>query len=103
MKTETNKQGPFEWMAGHPLIVIGIAVLVTAILAVPFLGMAPTTNASQEPTGPVFDARDSVEDRFASTAFDIPVIVEARAGNLLTRNSLIELRDNAAALRSDPE
>ena len=103
MKTETNKQSPFEWMAGHPLIVIGTAVLVTAILAVPFLGMAPTTNASQEPTGPVFDARDSVEDRFASAAFDIPVIVEARAGNLLTRDSLIELRDNAAALRSDPE
>ncbi len=98
-----SKQGGFEWMAGHPLIVIGIAVFITAILAVPFLGMAPTTNASQEPGGPVFDARDSVEDRFSSAVFDIPVIVEARAGNLLTRDSLIELRNNAAALRSDPE
>lgn len=103
MKTETSKQGRFEWMADHPLIIIGTAVLVTAILAVPFLSLAPTTNASQEPSGPVFDARDSVEDRFVSAVFDIPVIVEARAGDMLTRDSLIELRDNAAALRSDPE
>ena len=103
MKTETSEQGRFGWMADHPLIVIGIAILVTAILAVPFLGMAPTTNASQEPTGPVFDARDSVEDRFVSAVFDIPVIVEATDGDMLTPESLIELRDNAAALRSDPE
>ncbi|MCH8970916.1 MAG: hypothetical protein IH918_02385 [Acidobacteria bacterium] len=26
MKTETSKQGRFEWMADHPLIIIGIAV-----------------------------------------------------------------------------
>ncbi len=103
METETGERGPFEWMAGHPIIVIGIAVIITAILAVPFLAMAPTTNASQEPTGPVFDARDSVEDRFVSAVFDIPVIIESKNGDLLTRDSLIELRDNAAALRSDPE
>jgi predicted RND superfamily exporter protein len=103
VETETSKQRRFDWMANHPLLVIGTAVLITGILAVPFLGLAPTTNASQEPNGPVFDARDAVEDRFASAVFDIPVIFEARAGNLLTRDSLIELRDNAAALRSDPE
>ena len=103
MKTETSKQGRFEWMADHPLIVIWIAVLITAILAVPFLTLAPTTNASQEPTGAVFDARDSVEDRFVSAVFNISVIVESKDGDILTRDSLIELRDNAAALRSDTE
>ncbi|MEE8407030.1 MAG: MMPL family transporter [Acidimicrobiia bacterium] len=103
MRTETSKQGRFDWMADHPLIIIGVAILITAILAVPFLSLAPTTNASQEPTGPVFDARDSVEDRFPSAVFAISVIVEARAGDMLTRDSLIELRDNAIALRRDSE
>ncbi len=94
--------GAFVWMARHPIVIIGAAVLVTAILAVPFLTMAPTSSASQEPSGAVFDARDAAEDRFVSAVFDIPLIVEAADGDLLARDNLVELRDNAAALRSDP-
>ena len=103
MDTESRSEDTFEWVAGHSGIVIGLAILITAVLAVPFLTMEPETTASQEPTGPVFDARDSVEDRFVSSVFDIPVIVEARDGNVLTREVLIELRDNAAVLRNDPD
>jgi len=103
LDTESRSEDRFEWIAGHSRIVIGLAILITAILAVPFLTMEPETTASQEPSGPVFDARDSVEDRFVSSVFDIPVIVEARNGNVLTRDVLLELRDNAAALRSDPD
>ena len=44
--------------------VLGIAVLITGLLAIPFLTMAPDEQASQEPTGAVFDARDTIDDRF---------------------------------------
>ncbi|MFV1970141.1 MAG: RND family transporter [Acidimicrobiia bacterium] len=100
---QNQNNGAFAWMARHPLYVIGAAVLITAILSVPFLTMAPTTSASQEPGGAVFDARDAVEDQFVSAVFDIPIIVESRDGNLLTRESLIELLGNAAALRAEPQ
>jgi predicted RND superfamily exporter protein len=88
-------------MVKRPLVVIGAAVAITALLAIPFLTMAPTTSASQEPGGPVFDARDAAEEQFVSAVFTIPIIVEARDGNLLSRQELIELRDNTAALRTD--
>lgn len=100
---QDQNNGAFTWMARHPLIVMVAAVLVTAILSVPFLTMAPTTSASQEPGGAVFDARDAVEEQFVSAVFEVPVIVESRGGNLLNRESLIELRDNAAELRTDTQ
>ena len=93
----------FERMAARPMIVIGGAVVITALLAIPFLTMAPTTSASQEPGGPVFDARDAVEEQFVSAVFTVPIIVEARDGNLLSRQELIELRHNTAALRADSD
>ncbi|GMQ85771.1 MAG: hypothetical protein BMS9Abin07_1339 [Acidimicrobiia bacterium] len=98
-----DDHGAFVWMARHPIAIIGAAVAVTAVLAVPFLTMAPTSSASQEPRGAVFDARDAAENRFVSAVFDIPLIVEAGDGDLLARDNLIELRDNAAALRNDPQ
>lgn len=99
--TPNSGDGAFAWMTRHPLAVIGAALVVTGILAVPFLTMAPTTSASQEPGGAVFKARDAVEERFVSAVFTIPIIIESRDGDILTRESLIELRDNAAMLRSD--
>lgn len=102
-RVTTGDNRLFTWMAERPMIVIGAAILVTALLAIPFLTMAPTTSASQEPGGPVFEARDAVQDRFVSSIFDVPIIIEARDGDLLRRASLLEIRDNAESLRSDPE
>jgi predicted RND superfamily exporter protein len=79
------------------------AAVVTALLAVPFLTMEPDENASQDPSGEVLEAQDLVTDRFASSVFGTAYIVEARDGNVLTRASLLELFENAAALRADPE
>jgi len=101
--TPNGGEGVFPRIMQRPLSVIGAAVVVTGILAVPFLTMAPTTSASQEPGGAVFRARDAVEDRFVSAVFTVPIIIESRDGDILIRESLIELRDNAAMLRSDPK
>ena len=104
MEQHANTRGRMsDRMVKRPMVVIGSALVITALLAIPFLTMAPTTTASQEPGGPVFDARDAVDEQFVSAVFTVPIIVEARDGNLLSRQELIELLDNTAALRNDPD
>jgi predicted RND superfamily exporter protein len=78
-------------------------VLATALLAVPFLTMQPTESASQEPTGEVFEARDRIEERFASSVFATFTVIEDREGDILRVEPLQELLANTEALRSDPE
>lgn len=87
----------------HSEVSILAAVVATALLAVPFLTMAPDETASQDPRGEVLSAQDLVNDRFASNVYGAGFIVEARDGNVLTREPLLELLDNAAALRADPD
>lgn len=103
MDTRGRPSRTLSRMMNRPLLVVGITLVVTAILAIPFLAMRPDTNASQEPGGPVFDARDAVEDRFVSAVFPIPVIVESTEGNILSRDALVALRDAERELRADPE
>ena len=43
--------------------VIGIVALITALLAIPMITMAPSESASTEPSGPVFDARDAIGEQ----------------------------------------
>lgn len=92
-----------RWLTAHAGVVVALALLVSAGLAVPFLTMEPEGSASQEPAGEVFEARDLANERFTSSAYDIPFIVEAREGDLLRREPLLELLENAEALRADPE
>ena len=49
-----------ERRTGKLLVLVAI---VTAVLTVPFLAMAPDESASTEPGGAVFDARDRIDDR----------------------------------------
>lgn len=92
-----------QWMAAHPGRVLALVGAVTAALAVPFLTLAPTQSASTEPSGPVFEARDLVAERFASQVIPIFFVVEDPEGNLLDRESLTTLLRSSEALRSDPE
>jgi predicted RND superfamily exporter protein len=82
-------------------LILAIAVAVTALLAVPFLAMAPTETASQEPDGPEFAARDLIDERFVSNVYPVPVIVESPDGNMLTRSALMALLEGENALRDN--
>ena len=75
----------------HPGWVIGIVAVVTALLAIPMITMAPTESASTEPTGPVFDARDAIDERFVSSVFPVFLIAEATDGNVVDAESLRDL------------
>lgn len=96
-----------RWLARHAGFVIVGTLAITAGLAVPFLTMQPTSSASQEPTGRVFDARDRIEEDFASAVFQTITIVEARpaadgVSDMLRVEPLRALHDRSEALRRDP-
>jgi predicted RND superfamily exporter protein len=93
----------FTWMSRHPWLVGTAAVVLTALLALPFLTMAPDGTASQEPDGEIFDARDLVAERLAPASFQAVYIVEARDGDVLAPTALRQLRARADAVRSDDD
>ena len=71
--------------------VVGAVVIVTALLAAPFLLMAPSESASTEPGGAVFEARDLVDERFVSSVHVVNVIAEHESGDMLRAEPLAEL------------
>lgn len=83
--------------------VIAVTLLVTALLAVPFVGMPPTATASQEPHGDVFEARDLLAERLPWPVHHMVFVIEAPDGNILDRDSLLELFEHTLALRADPQ
>ncbi len=89
-------------MERHPGRVVGFAVAITAALVVPFLTMSPTESASTEPEGAVFDARDLVDERFASDVIPYFFIITDPDGDLLRAQPLRELLAAEKALREDP-
>ncbi len=92
-----------QWINEHSLAVISLLILVTAGLIVPLVWMQPTSSASQEPEGPVFEARDLLEKRFSSGTVRSVYLIEATNGNILDRAPLLEILQNVRALREDKE
>ncbi|MEX2426482.1 MAG: hypothetical protein WD401_06945, partial [Thermomicrobiaceae bacterium] len=84
------------------LVLTGFA-LMTAALAIPFLVGAPDEMASDEPEGPIFEARDAIDTRFDGGVVDYDFIVESPSGNLLDREGLTAVSERLEHLRSDPE
>ncbi|MEM9513347.1 MAG: efflux RND transporter permease subunit [Actinomycetota bacterium] len=87
----------------RPGRVLAALLVLTGLLVVPFLAMAPDSSASTEPSGDVFTARDRIDDTFASSVHPTFIIVEADDGQMLDAESLGSLLAAEEALRADPE
>ena len=87
MSSPTQSGRISAWLAERATAVIIASLLLTALLAVPFLTMQPEESASQEPAGAVFDARDKIEEEFSSSVFTTFLAIEDRNGDLLTAES----------------
>jgi len=90
-------------LADRMWLVVGAAAAVIVLLAIPFVTMAPEQSASTEPGGPIFEARDALNDRFEASAHQLTFIVEARSGDMLAVEPLRALRAAQQGLVSDPE
>ena len=91
--------GFFTGLEQRALQVLLGSLLLTALLVVPLLAMQPDRTASADPQAEVFETQDLVEERFRSSVYAPVYIVEARSGDILTRDPLFELLQHSQALR----
>ena len=74
-------------------------LLVTGLLILPMLLMAPTEQASQDPGGPAFDLQERIDQEFPARIHGAGFIVEDRQGDILRQQPLWELYQNQERLR----
>ena len=74
------------------------SLVVTLLLVVPLLAMAPDEQASADPSGEVFDLQADIDDSFEPALHIAGYIAESRDGDILTQASLWELRQNTREL-----
>ena len=74
-------------------------IVITVLLIIPVLTMAPDENASENPGGKVFDLQDDIEDRFPPAVHSAGIIVESRGEDVLTQKAFWELYQNTERLR----
>ena len=82
-------------------IVFGVLV-VTLLLVIPLIALAPDEQASTEPGGPVFDLRDHVDERFPPALYVPTYMLESLDGpdgDVLIQAALWELYQNENTLR----
>lgn len=79
--------------------VIWGTLILTLLLFIPLITMAPSEQASDTPGGEVFDIRREMEVKLPSSVHYIPFIAEAKDGDILTQKELWELYQNEERLR----
>ena len=100
-----GRRGFYGWLANcleHRSwwLILG-TIIITLLLIVPLILMQPTEIASDNPTvSDVVQWNDEIQDTFPSEVYVLVFIVEARDGDMLTRQDLHELYQNEEKLRS---
>lgn len=95
----------FEWVNRHVRwITIGIVILT--VVAVPFAASRSDDDPNFDPSGEIYDTLNLADERFvnSSTLAEASFIVEAHSGgDALTRDVLLEFKQNSDEARADAE
>lgn len=75
-------------------------VLLTLLLTIPVLTMAPNQMASDDPGGRVYDLQSLVDEKLPPRVHGAFFVVEAKDGDILTQKPLWELYQNTQELKS---
>ncbi len=78
MKRLNWSEGVLDTLDSYSGRIILAAVVLTLLLIIPLVAMAPEEDASSDPGGDVFDLQDELDDRFESLIHSNGYIVEAR-------------------------
>ena len=89
-----------NWIANHSRLVVFGFLGFSVLLIVPLVTMAPDEDASQEPSGAVFELQEDIDQTFVSPIHGATYIMEARGGDALVQATLWELYQNQQALLS---
>ena len=84
---------------------VTIGLIVLTVVGAPLAAARSQEDPNFDPTGEIYDTLALVDDRFqnSSPIFAATFIVEARGSDALTRDVLLEFKENSDALRDDPE
>ena len=98
MKTNPFIPGHISLLLHRPWLVISTILAITLLLAIPTIYMAPDEIASQDPGGEVFDLQTNVDTLFSAPTHQTAYLAEAKNGDILTSDSLLELYKNSQEL-----
>ena len=74
--------------------VIVIFLIVSILLVYPLVDLAPTQQASPNPPGEVYDLQADIDAKFPTPVHFATFVLEARDGDVLTRDVLLEFKEN---------
>ena len=87
-----------EYITRYSGRIIIAALVLSLLLVIPLIAMAPDEDASSDPGGDVFELQDDLDDRFEALIHSTGYIVEARGEDVLTQPVLWELYQNSQEL-----
>ncbi|MCK5559684.1 MAG: hypothetical protein KAJ51_03785, partial [Thermoplasmata archaeon] len=103
IRNEKSKSEVFArlgaFMQRRSSTIIGVTVLITLLMFIPLMFMAPTERASSNPGGEVFDVGEEVVDKFPLSVHQVYFVVEAKDGDIFTKKELWELYQNENNMR----
>ncbi len=87
-----------SFLAERSTSVIAVSLIVTILLLYPLLQMSPSEQASPNPPGEVYDLQADIDTKFPTPVHFAYFMLEARNGDVLTRDVLLEFKENRDTL-----
>ena len=98
---------PVDWrsktvsfLADKSISVILLSLIATALLLYPLFKMSNSQQASPNPPGEVYDLQADIDSKFPTPVHFAYFMLEAKNGDVLTRDVLVELKENRDNLLS---
>ena len=98
---------PVDWrsktvsfLADKSISVILLSLIATALLLYPLFKMSNSQQASPNPPGEVYDLQADIDSKFPTSVHFAYFMLEAKNGDVLTRDVLVELKENRDNLLS---
>ncbi|MBV46698.1 MAG: hypothetical protein CL900_05745, partial [Dehalococcoidia bacterium] len=83
-----------NFLANHPYLILIITLFLTLILISPLFFGAPTEQASSNPPGEVYELQEEINDKFPTPFHFASFVLEAKKGDVLSLEVLLELKLN---------
>ena len=90
----SRKAKVVSFLAERSAFVVILSLVLTVFLLYPMLKMPATQQASPNPPGEVFDLQSDIDGKFPSPVHFTYFMLEARNGDVLTSDVLLEFRNN---------
>jgi predicted RND superfamily exporter protein len=79
---------------------VAVILIITLLMFLAYQTMDQDYEASSDPVGPAFEAREIIGDEFTATSHQIPFLIEAKGDDALVKEVLAEVYANEEAYRA---